>query len=185
MSALFRSGSDGEDDPGPEGSDAAPPAAPADPADVQRLAERLLLGLGLEVTAEARDAGDTIEVNISGPDRDYLLSRKGEPLSAVRYLLNRIVYRGRQGKKIHIDSDGFRKLREDEIVEIAVRAAEKVREKGEEVVLSPLNSYERRLVHLALAEIEGVATKSLGDGFLKKVSIIPVKRGPGAGPDHA
>jgi spoIIIJ-associated protein len=162
-----------EDSPAEDG----PPEA-ADPAEVQRLAERLLQGLGLEVRAEARDSGDTIEVNIEGEDRDYLLGRKGEALNAAQYLLNRILYRGRKGKKIHVDSGGFRKLREDEIVEIARRSAEKARAQGQEVVLSPLNPYERRLVHLALAEVDGVETRSTGEGFLKRVVIVPARRSP-------
>ena len=172
------------DDFGP-GEPGGEPSAPADPAEVKALAERMLQGLGLELTASAKDADATIDVNVTGPDRELLLARKGEALSAVQYLLNRIIYRGRQGKKIHVDSDGFRKEREDEIVEIALRTAEKVKAKGEESLLSPLNPYERRLVHLALAGIEGIETRSHGDGFLKKVAIIPVtRRGPGAGPDR-
>ncbi len=153
----------------------------ADPQDVARLADRMLQGLGLELTASARDAGETIEVDLSGPDRDSLLDRRGEALNSVQYLLNRILYRGRAGKRIHVDSEGFRKIREDEIVEIAVLTAEKVKAKGEESVLSPLNPYERRLVHIALRDIEGVETMSLGDGFLKRVAIVPRKK---SGPDR-
>src|SRR4030095_2413506 len=102
--------------------------------------------------------------------QDYLLSRKGEGLAALQYLLNRIIYRGQKGKKIQVDCGGFRKMHEDEIVEIAVRSAQKAKARGEECVLSPLNPYERRLVHLALAEIGGVETRSIGDGFLKKIA---------------
>jgi spoIIIJ-associated protein len=72
-----------------------------------------------------------------------------------------------------VDSGGYRKAREEEIAEIARRTAEKARSRGEECVLSPLNPYERRLVHLALKEFPGVETRSLGDGFLKRVAIIP------------
>jgi len=157
------------------GTDGAP-AVSADPAEVARLADRLLQGLGLDVGCAARDAGETIEVDVDGADRDYLLDRRGEALNAVQYLLNRILYKGRAGKKIHVDSDGFRRLREEEIVEIAILAAEKVKARGEESVLSPLNPYERRLVHLALRDVEGVVTRSLGDGFLKRVAIVPVKK---------
>ena len=53
--------------------------------------------------------------------------------------------------------------------------------KGEESVLTPLNPYERRLVHIALRDIEGVETMSLGDGFLKRVAIVPRKK---SGPDR-
>jgi len=159
----------------PDAEDAPGPAA--DPADVASLADRVLRGLGLDVSCSARDEEQTIEVDIEGPDRELLLDRKGEALNSVQYLLNRILYRGRKGKRIHVDCEGFRKVREDEIVEIAMLAAEKVKARGEESVLSPLNPYERRLVHLALRDVEGVETRSLGDGFLKRVAIVPVKRG--------
>lgn len=149
----------------------------ADPVEVERLANRILHGLELEVQASVRDAELTIEVEIGGADRDYLLERKGEALDAMQYLLNRIIYRGRRGKKIHVDSGGFRSARENEIVEIAIRTAEKVKTRGEESLLSPLNPYERRLVHIALSEISGVETRSVGDGFLKRVAIFPTGHG--------
>jgi spoIIIJ-associated protein len=150
------------------------PAPPADAGEVERLAEAILRGLGLEVRARAEDAPSAIQVDLTGKDRDYLLSRKGEGLSALQYLLNRIIYRGRKGKRIQVDCGGFRKLHEDEVVEIARRSAEKAKARGEECVLSPLNPYERRLVHIALAEIGGVETRSIGDGFLKKIVIVPL-----------
>ncbi|MGH9798365.1 MAG: KH domain-containing protein, partial [Candidatus Polarisedimenticolia bacterium] len=115
------------DDPAPEGE-----APAAEPAEVTRLADRMLQGLGLDVRVEARDAGETIEVDVKGDDSGVLLARKGEALSAAQYLLNRIVYRGRRGKKIHVDSGGFRRQREEEIVEIARLTAEKVLAQGEE-----------------------------------------------------
>ena len=159
---------------------AAPGGEAADPADVVRLGERVLRGLGLDVTCAVKEAGETIEIDVQGPDRNFLLDRKGEALNALQYLLNRILYCGRAGKKVHVDSQGFRKVREEEIVEIAVLTAEKVKARGEESVLSPLNPYERRLVHLALRDVEGVETQSLGDGFLKRIAIVPRKKG-GAG----
>ncbi len=165
-------------DPSEQGEGQAPPA------DVERLAERILGGLGLDVRANANDTEATIQVNLTGNDRDFLLSRRGEGLSALQYLLNRIIYRGRKGKKIQVDCGGFRKLREEEIVEIALRSAEKAKARGEECLLSPLNPYERRLVHVALAEMGGVETRSIGDGFLKRIAIVPlVKSGTGGEPE--
>jgi len=160
------------DDAGREG-----PMPAADPAEVQNLTREVLTGLGLELSVTARDTETSIEVDIEGADRDLLLDRHGEALNALQYLLNRIVYRGRGGKKIHLDSGGYRKNREDEIVDIARRAAETAKSRGKEQLLSPLNPYERRLVHLAVAEIDGVSTRSVGDGFLKRVAVVPA--GPG------
>jgi spoIIIJ-associated protein len=158
-------------------------APPADPRDVESLANDVLHGLGLELDARARDAGATIEVDLGGPDRDLMLDHRGEALNALQYLLNRIVYKGRLGKKIHLDSEGYRQSREDEIVEVARRTAEGVLAKGQESLLSPLNPYERRLVHIALGEMEGIGTRSIGDGFLKRVAIFrTAARGPKTGP---
>jgi spoIIIJ-associated protein len=170
------------DDPGGDSpvEDAGPVPA-ATTGEVEQLTDRILGGLGLDVRSKATDTETALLVDLTGNDRDYLLSRKGEGLSALQYLLNRIIYKGRKGKKIQVDCGGFRKLREDEIVEIALRSAEKAKARGEECLLSPLNPYERRLVHLALAEIGGVETKSVGDGFLKRIAILPVAKAGTAG----
>jgi len=165
-----------DDRVGESGAETEDHAPAADAGEVERLVERILRGLGLDVRASARDDQETIQVDLAGADRDYLLSRKGEGLSALQYLLNRIIYRGRKGKKIQVDCGGFRKLHEEEIVDIAVRTAEKVKTSGEESLLSPLNPYERRIVHLALAEIGGVETHSVGDGFLKRIAILPTAK---------
>jgi spoIIIJ-associated protein len=153
------------------------PMPPADPAEVENLTREVLTGLGLELSVAARDTETSIEVDIEGADRGLMVDQRGEALNALQYLLNRIVYRGRGGKRIHLDSGGYRRDREDEIVEIARRAAEAAKSRGKEQLLSPLNPYERRLVHLALAEIDGVTTRSVGDGFLKRVAVVPTGAG--------
>jgi predicted RNA-binding protein Jag len=173
------------DESRPRGPERGPQeeAPPADPREVESLANDMLHGLGLELDAHARDAGETIEVDLKGPDRDLMLDHRGEALNALQYLLNRVVYRGRIGKKIHLDSEGYRRSREDEIVEVARRTAEGVLARGQESLLSPLNPYERRLVHLALGEMEGIGTRSVGDGFLKRIAVFrTAARGPKAGP---
>jgi len=163
------------DDPGGDSTAGdADPAPAATTGEVEQLSDRILAGLGLDVRSKATDSGAALLVDLTGSDRDYLLSRKGEGLSALQYLLNRIIYKGRKGRKIQVDCGGFRKLQEDEIVEIALRSAEKAKARGEECLLNPMNPYERRLVHLALAEIGGVETRSVGDGFLKRIAVVPV-----------
>lgn len=170
------------DDPGGEPSvEDAGPAPAATTGEVEQLTDRILGGLGLDVRSKATDTETALLVDLTGSDRDYLLSRKGEGLGALQYLLNRIIYKGRKGKKIQVDCGGFRKLREDEIVEVALRSAEKAKARGEECLLSPMNPYERRLVHIALAEIGGVETRSVGDGFLKRIAIVPVATAGAAG----
>jgi spoIIIJ-associated protein len=112
--------------------------------------------------------------NIDGPDRSLLLNKKGEPLVAIQYLINKI-YMGRNGieQQIYIDSKGYRIARDEELQEIALASAEKVVRSGKEYSLSPMNPYERRQIHVTLKDHTEVETVSRGDGYIKRVSIVP------------
>ena len=113
-------------------------------------------------------------LNIDGPDRNILLNRKGEALVAIQYLVNKI-YMGRDEvqQPVYVDSMGYRVARDEELQEIAYSSAEKVRRSGKEYSLSPMNPYERRQIHVALKDEDGVSTISKGNGYIKRVSIIP------------
>ena len=114
--------------------------------------------------------------NIDGPDRSLFLAKKGSVLTAVQYLVNKIfMNRGSIPQKIFIDSKGYRVSREEELKEIARRSADKVKSSNKEYSLTPMNPYERRLIHLALKDDEEVTTVSRGEGFIKQVSIIPIE----------
>lgn len=111
--------------------------------------------------------------NLDGPDRNLLLVRKGSVLTSIQYLVNKI-FLGREGmsQRIFVDSLGYRISREEELREIALMSADKVRSTKREYKLSPMNPYERRLIHVALKDDEDVTTISRGEGFIKCVSII-------------
>lgn len=112
--------------------------------------------------------------NIDGPDRNILLAKKGSVLSAVQYLVNKIfMNRSERPQKIFVDSNGYRIAREEELGEIAKMSADKVRASGREYVLNPMDPYERRLIHIALKDDDEVATISRGEGFIKRVAIVP------------
>lgn len=113
--------------------------------------------------------------NIVGPDRNIFLTKKGAALTALQYLVNKIfMNRGEATQKIFIDSQGYRVAREEELREIALRSADKVRKSQKEYCLTPMNPYERRLIHLALKDDGEVVTVSRGEGFIKQVSILPI-----------
>ena len=77
--------------------------------------------------------------------------------------------------KVVIDSENYRMRHEEQIIRNAYKTAEQVKRSGRSKLLDPMNPFERRLVHTALNDIEGVDTKSEGDGLYKQVRIIPVK----------
>jgi len=131
-----------------------------------------LLGLSFELNVEMKE--DYCLVNLEGPDKSYLLDRKGEGINALQYIFNKVYNQKKADKervKITLDSNGFRKGREDELTQMAIRSAEKVKQFGNECILTPLNPYERRIVHMTLQDDPDVDTISYGEGFLKCITI--------------
>ena len=113
-------------------------------------------------------------IDISGDDLGVLIGRRGETLLNLQYLVNLMLgqrYPGKGG--VTIGAEHYRHRREEEIVSKAMRMAESVKEYGDPITLEPMTPADRRLVHLALAEDEGVVTESTGDGENRKVVILP------------
>jgi len=134
--------------------------------DAFRMVANILRRTGLHIDISVVRDQARLVFNLEGPDRSILLTKKGSVLIAIQYLINKIYFnRKEKPQKIFIDSNGYRVAREEELREIALLSAEKVR--------NPMNPYERRLIHLALKDDEDVTTVSRGEGFIKQVSIIP------------
>lgn len=139
----------------------------------------LVAGMNLDLAVTGREEGSAIIINLSGSDRPYLLSGSAAVLNAVEYLVNRIFRGGREWKmeSIIIDSDSYRKHREAELELLAKMASEKVLASGRPLNLHPMNPRERRIVHLALAGIEGIQSRSDGEGEERSVTIYPENKG--------
>jgi spoIIIJ-associated protein len=143
---------------------------------IEDLVRRMMTHLewDLEVRSEMADDGETIRIDLSGEDRDIILCNRAEVLEAIQYLVNRSFGRdNRDGQRILVDCHGYRARKEAELREIALRVSDRVRRTGEREELGLMNPYERRIVHLAVAETEGVKTESAGDGVMKRVIILP------------
>ena len=133
----------------------------------------LLAGAGLLVEIRRRESsGDEILFELIGDDVEPLLASKGEGLTGLEVLVGRIAAK-RLGKPVHprLDAEGFRAHRKDALEELARQSAEEVRRSRRPQLLPPLSPWERRLVHLALAEDAEVETQSEGDGFMKRVEV--------------
>jgi spoIIIJ-associated protein len=123
---------------------------------------------------EVTEHDDSYHVDLRGPDSYLLRERQGSVLEALQLLLAKVA-ETRLGldRRVVVDCEGFRQGRDQQLIDLALSAADKVRRSGKPVELAPMNPYERRLVHLAIAEEPGVATESQGDGFLKRILITP------------
>ena len=113
--------------------------------------------------------------NIDSPNSSIIIGRQGKNLDAIQLLANVYAAKLDEDYKIIIDSEDYRMRHEEYIVRNAFKNAEYVRKTGKSMLLEPMNPVERRLIHTALNDFNGVETKSEGDGLYKQVRIIPVK----------
>ena len=128
------------------------------------------MGLSLEATSE--ETPDHLRVNLSGDGADVLLRRKGEALDALQVIVNTAFRRDERGERHYlVDALGFRRDKDAELRQMARFLANKAKDTGLDQQIGPLNPYERRLVHMAAAEVPGVFTESIGDAFTKTVTI--------------
>jgi spoIIIJ-associated protein len=152
------------------GEDVGEPSLERDVLDFQ---SRIIRAMQLELKAEAESTEEHLKIELVGPDRDIVLQSRAELLEAFQYLLNRTFSRSLGGLRILVDCDGFRRKKEEELRQIAKRISERVRMTGQSEELGMMNPYERRIVHLTVADEEGVTSESAGNGFLKRVVIFP------------
>jgi spoIIIJ-associated protein len=131
----------------------------------------LLKLLGLNLHAEKYADEERFVINLSGPDRMYILNRDAEALEALQYILNKIAYAKPSYKKILLDSNGYRSQKEHQLIQLALSTAMKAKKQRRPQTLEPLNSYERRIIHMALADDKEVVTVSKGEGQAKRITI--------------
>jgi len=144
-------------------------------------------GFQLKVTVRTAppDADDDVEVlaDLDGRDREVLLERNAEVLKAIEHLaLKALRLEPVWHEKIHIDSGGYRALRFEELRLTARVAAERVQTSRQPFRLNPMSSRERRIVHLALKDMPGVRTESIGAGEERQVVIHPAGASANARP---
>ena len=106
-----------------------------------------------------------------------LIGRRGEKLASLQHIVNLIVAR-REGQlnRIMIDVENYRGRREDQLRDVADRAAQRVAQSGKIIQLEAMPAMERRIVHLALAEHESVRTQSVGVEPNRRVVILPANK---------
>jgi len=139
-----------------------------------------IVGIDAEITIrEPETIGDgrgtaLAVIDITGDDLGPLIGRRGESLLALQYLVNHIVARRYPGTPIiTLDAAGYRRRREEQLVGLAQRMAERVRRTRQPIPLEPMPAAERRIIHLALADHPDVVTHSIGEGEGRKVVISP------------
>jgi spoIIIJ-associated protein len=128
----------------------------------------------IDAMVEAREREDSIVVDIWGDDVAILIGKSGFTLDALQYIVNVSCRRtGDVSKKIIVDIEGYRKRRKAKLEKQAEQMASKVLSQQESIELPPMSSSERKIVHMALRQLNGVWTESTGDGADRRVVIHP------------
>ena len=132
---------------------------------------KVVRGMGLNLDARVETTQDGMRINLEGEGAETLLSRRGEGLQALQHIVDSAFRKQLGDSRLLIDCMGYRRGKDNELRQMAKFLAEKAKSSGLEQNIGPLNAYERRLVHLAVAEIPGVTSESIGDAAVKTVTI--------------
>ena len=121
--------------------------------------------MGVDVSIDmGTDAEGNVYAYMQGDTLGILIGRRGETLDALQYLTSLKVNRGRDSyTRVTLDTENYRAKREDTLIRLANRMANRALRTGRKVSLEPMNPYERRIIHFALQQNEGVTTHSEGD----------------------
>lgn len=163
----------------------APQASFAEDGRADRAAEFLrevIEKMGMRCKVHLEEPGDNddesdICLEIEGPDAGRIIGKKGQTLSALQYLVYRVVNRaGLARRHVLVDAEGYTARREDTLASMAQRLGKQAVDDGKIITFEPMSPRDRRVVHLALAKFPGVVTQSQGEGADRRVQIIPVRR---------
>ena len=133
----------------------------------------------MKVQAEIRikEENDIININLTGPKMGIIIGYRGETLDALQYLVSLVVNKDHEMpyKKVVLDTENYRKKREETLIRVAEKTAYKVKKIRRPYKLEPMNPYERRIIHSALQDNEYVYTFSEGDEPQRRV-VVDIKK---------
>ncbi len=141
-------------------------------------AETLIKDMGITATVTIHDDGNgEALLTISGEDAGTLIGHHGDTLDSLQYLINLAANKKetdeRKYTRISVDIENYREKREETLKKLARHMAEKVKRTGRNVVLEPMNAYERRIIHSEVQGIDGVSTNSVGMEGNRRVILFP------------
>jgi len=145
--------------------------------------ETLLKGLGVTASIEIQTPRTLIDedgednpvvFNVTGEDLGGLIGRRGQTLDALQYLVRLMFARQTKSKiPIMVDIEGYKQRRFEDLKTLALNVADQVKAKRSSVRLEPMPAFERRIVHMTLANDPDVETESIGEGEARKIVVSP------------
>ena len=139
----------------------------------------ILKNMGLDTTLSVTENEEGAVIEIFGDTTGTIIGRRGETLDAIQYLASMTANKGdKEYYRISVDSCGYREKRKAILEDLAAKISKTVIRTGRTSSLEPMNPYERRIIHSAVANIEGVTSKSIGEEPYRKVVISPTNPRP-------
>ena len=133
---------------------------------------RVTAAFGITATVVVEETADGPRLNLTGEEAELLVRHRGEPIKALAHIVDMSYGRALgEEQRVFVDALEYRKGKDIELRTTAKFLAQKVADTGADQQMGPLNPYERRMVHMAVAEVSGVTTESVGDAFSKTVLI--------------
>ncbi len=153
----------------------ARPSAEAAVAVLQELLDKMDLPSVIQVEgAEMEEGTPTVQLSIHGEFGGILIGRRGETLGALQFIAGLLTSKKAERRvRVILDAEGYRERRARLLRDIAMRAAERAQRYRQPVFLDPMSPAERRVVHMTLAEHQGVSTHSVGEGDSRRVVVSP------------
>ncbi|MHB8155815.1 MAG: RNA-binding cell elongation regulator Jag/EloR [Desulfocucumaceae bacterium] len=143
---------------------------------VKSIMTDILRAMEMDANIRIVEKDNTVVINLEGENLGILIGRRGETLDALQYLINLSINKNQENrKKFILDIEGYRTRREDTLKKLAHKLADKAMQRGRNVVLEPMNSLERRIIHTALQERADISTFSEGEEPYRKIIIAPKK----------
>ncbi len=159
----------------------------AEREDLAEKASEFLLGvlerMGISADIDIKDDSDRTILEIQTKETEVVIGRRGVVMDALQHLVNKVVYRDRTGdraKPLVVDAGGFRDKQIERLRSLAQKMAEKALQTKQIVELQPMTPHDRRIVHMAIAEIPGLTSRSEGEGDDRHLLIVPVEVAAGA-----
>ena len=127
---------------------------------------------------EVKQEDGYYNVHISGSkDPGFIIGKEGKLLDSLQHLLNQMINKAEKKQfKIHLDVDGYRKRREDALIEKVRSISDKVKKRGKSVTMEPLQAANRRIVHQFIEKDKSLQTMTIGEGEIKRVVILPANK---------
>lgn len=143
----------------------------------RELLEGILVRMGLDFPVTMEETRDAVTFRITGDGSGILIGKGGQTLDAIQYVVNKAVgVSGEDRRRIVLDTEEYRGRREDYLVSLAAKLADKVKKTHKPITVNYMNARDRRIIHLALKGDVELVTKSRGEGSYRKIVILPAKR---------